>query len=125
MGQAIFRLRSDSSFGTIASPRSLGEIWRRAMGTWAEKRRPATSRDRKKDCSCPISAEGSLSVEGLITNRSTRTAAWDDAKLVADNWVMWGQTTEPPQKALSQQLPSVEYAVESFLTSQGPTGRPI
>jgi integrase len=81
---------------------------------------PATKRERTKDCECPIAAEGKLSDEGRITNRSLKTSNWLEAQETARTWEKWGATSEPLPKD-----PTVQYAVSSFLTSQGPQGRNV
>ena len=81
---------------------------------------PNTKRERTKDCECPIAAEGKLSSEGRITNRSLKTSNWLQAQETARTWEEWGATTEPLPKD-----PTVQYAVSSFLTSQGPHGRNV
>src|SRR5215472_8408234 len=84
---------------------------------------PNSKSDRAKDCECPINAEGTLSIEGLITNRSTHTNSWTDARAVAAQWEDWGQTSAPlPVKSVNV---TVLYAIESFLASQGPHGRNV
>jgi integrase len=81
---------------------------------------PSAKRDRAKDCECPIAAEGKLSNEGRISNRSLKTSDWLQAQETARKWEEWGATTEPlPEN------PTVQYAVSSFLTSQGPQGRNV
>lgn len=82
---------------------------------------PTSKSERAKDCECPIAAEGTLRVAGLITNRSTRTTDWKKAKQVASDWEKWGQTTEPQESRTI----TPTYAVESFLASQGPQGRNV
>lgn len=76
-----------------------------------------------KDCECPIAAEGVLTLEGYITNRSTRTNDWTEAQAIADQWEQWGSTMPP---AIEDPVnPTVQYAVESFMTSIGPQGKNI
>lgn len=84
---------------------------------------PNSKTERAQDCECPIHAEGSLRIEGLITNRSTRSNSWTDAKATTAQWEQWGQTT-PPVHVEAQNI-TVQYAVESFLASQGPQGRNV
>ena len=84
---------------------------------------PTSKGQRAKDCECPIAAEGTLSFEGLITNRSTRTNDWKEADQIATQWAQWGQTTKPQD--LPDREVTVRYAVESFLASQGPQGRAV
>ena len=74
-----------------------------------------------KDCECPIAAEGTLTLEGYITNRSTHTNDWTEAQDIADQWEQWGSTTPP---AIEDPVnPTVQYAVDSFMTSIGPQGK--
>ena len=81
---------------------------------------PTTKKTRIQDCDCPIAAEGKLSNKGRITNRSLHTSDWFQAQETAKKWEEWGSTIEPLPKD-----PTVQYAVTSFLTSQGPQGRNI
>src|SRR5690242_13822212 len=78
---------------------------------------PRTKKEDAKDCSCPIQAEGMLTYEGYLTNRSTRTNQWDDAIKIVQTWEDWGQTTEPDKTDPTN--PTIEYAVDSFLSSRG------
>lgn len=82
--------------------------------------RPGTARQRKADCDCPINAEGKLRTE-FITNRSTKTASWNEAEEIAFTWEKQGTTehTEQPTEV------TIGYAVEAFLASQGPSGRAV
>lgn len=82
--------------------------------------RPKNQRERNKDCDCPISAEGKLKNE-FITNRSTKKTDWAEAEAVATQWVRQGSTETPDEP----QTVTVEYAVTSFLASQGPSGRNV
>lgn len=84
---------------------------------------PATKDARTKDCQCPIAAEGMLNNEGYVTNRSTKQSGWMEAQEVARQWEEW-QGTKPPVGTLVEN-PTVEYAVQSFLASQGPQGRNV
>ncbi len=84
---------------------------------------PTSKTQRSKDCECPIAAEGTLTTEGLITNRSTRTNDWKKAEETAAQWEHWGQTTAPQE--IENRAVTVSYAVESFLSSQGPHGRAV
>ena len=86
--------------------------------------RPTTKTQRAADCQCPISAEGTLAIEGLITNRSTKEPTWDEAEGVVRQWQAWGQTTAPVSTADPDTI-TVQYAVDSFLSSQGPKGRNV
>ena len=80
----------------------------------------STKRERNKDCECPICGEGKLLNEGRVSNRSLKTTDWLAAQQIAYLWEEWGATTEPlPEN------PTVQYAVSSFLTSQGPQGRNV
>jgi hypothetical protein len=81
---------------------------------------PNSKTERARDCECPIIAEGTLRIEGLITNRSTRSNSWTDAKTIAAQWEGWGQTTPPLH--VEAKIITVQYATESFLASQGPQG---
>jgi integrase len=74
---------------------------------------PSTKTDRAKDCSCTICAEGTLSIVGLITNKSTGCATWPEATAVAAQWQGWGQTTKPP---VNDGKVTVQYAVDAMLT---------
>ena len=47
-----------------------------------------------------------------------------EAQQVARQWEEWGQLTQPAT-AESNEFVTVQYAVESFLTSQGPRGRNV
>jgi hypothetical protein len=60
----------------------------------------------------------------LITNRSTKLTAWDQAEAVAKRWETWGRLTPPPD-ATEPEFVTIAYAVDSFLTSQGPAGRNV
>ena len=82
--------------------------------------RPATARQRKADCDCPISAEGKLRTE-FITNRSTKKQSWNEAEEVAMVWENNG-TTEAPEPIVEI---TAKYAVDAFLASQGPSGRNV
>ncbi|MBS1828795.1 MAG: tyrosine-type recombinase/integrase [Acidobacteria bacterium] len=82
---------------------------------------PRNQKEKAKDCECPISAEGTLTTEGLISNRSTRTANWEEAVAVAQLWLEWGATTQPETDQGDN--PTIRYVVDSFLTSIGPKGR--
>ena len=84
---------------------------------------PNSKTERARDCECPINAEGTLRIEGLITNRSTRSNSWTDAKTIAAQWEVWGQTTPPLH--VEAKIITVQYAAESFLASQGPQGRNV
>lgn len=84
---------------------------------------PTSKTQRSKDCECPISAEGTLAIEGLITNRSTKTNDWKKAEQIAAQWEQWGQTATPQE--LECRVITAGYAVESFLASQGPHGRGV
>lgn len=82
---------------------------------------PGTKEARTKDCKCPIAAEGTLEIEGYITNRSTKETDWSFAQDVAKEWEEWKATT-PPIGAATEN-PTVEYAVQSYMASQGPQGK--
>src|SRR4029077_11284650 len=84
---------------------------------------PNSKTERARDCECPINAEGTLGIEKLITNRSTRCRSWADAKTIAAQWEDWGQTTPPIH--VEAKIITVRYAIESFLASQGPQGRNV
>jgi integrase len=84
---------------------------------------PGTKEAKSKDCQCPIAVEGVLSCEGYITNRSTKQMEWAAAQEIARQWEEW-RSTKPPVGAQIEN-PSVQYAVESFLASQGPQGRNV
>lgn len=84
---------------------------------------PTSKGQRAKDCECPIAVEGTLSFEGLITNRSTRTKDWKEAERIAAQWEQWGQTTKPQE--LQDRAVTAGYSVESFLASHGPHGRAV
>jgi len=84
--------------------------------------KPTTKTERAADCVCPICAEGTLHMERLISNRSTKQITWNDAEAIARRWEDWGQTTAPAVKTADPNTITVGYAVDSFLTSQGPTG---
>ena len=86
---------------------------------------PTNKSQRAGDCECPINAEGTLELAGYITNRSTKKTAWDGSRRrCARQWEEWGQLTQPAT-AESNEFVTVQYAVESFLTSQGPRGRNV
>lgn len=84
---------------------------------------PTSKTERAKDCECPIAAEGTLTIEGLITNRSTRANDWKKAEQITAQWERWGQTVAPQE--LESRAVTASYAVESFLASQGPNGRAV
>jgi integrase len=91
---------------------------------------PLTKEDRKAgkrdpkldDCECPIAAEGQLSIEGRITNRSTKATDWRKAQATAGQWEQWGQTTDPSEKLKAN---TIESAVASYMTTKGPKGENI
>ncbi len=84
---------------------------------------PTSKTQRANDCECPIAAEGTLMIEGLISNRSTKTYEWKKAEQIAAEWEQWGQTTAPQE--IECRVITASYAVESFLASQGPQGRNV
>ena len=99
-------------------------LYRRHTGTCVKKHargrrlyRPSTVRQRNADCTCPISAEGKLKHETII-NRSTKKTDWAEAEAVAALWEQWDRTEQPVAA-------TVQYAIESFLASQGPSGRNV
>jgi integrase/recombinase XerD len=81
---------------------------------------PTTKRERNKDCQCPINCEGKLSSELRVSNRSLHTSDWLQAQETALKWQEWRAVAEPLPKD-----PTVQYAVDSFLTSQGSQGRNV
>jgi integrase len=84
---------------------------------------PTSKTQRARDCECPIAAEGTLTLEGLVTNRSTKTNDWKKAERIAAQWEQWGQTATPQELECRVVAPS--YAVASFFASQGPHGRGV
>lgn len=85
--------------------------------------KPRTKSEATKDCKCGISAEGTLSRRGYITNKATGSSSWEDAERTAAEWERWGDfvAPEPGEK----KNPDIQYAIDSFLASVGPHGRNI
>jgi integrase len=82
---------------------------------------PSGKTDRARDCACTICAEGTLTIVGLITNKSTGCTTWPEGTAVAKQWEAWGQTTPPP--VANDKKKSPLYAVDSFLEMYGPKGK--
>jgi integrase len=83
---------------------------------------PTKKTDQRKDCNCPIVADGSLEHElGRIRYRSLDTSSWDDAitkgkaKLESGTWKEPIMPTPAPEETFEHV--TVEKAVELFLKS--------
>ena len=81
---------------------------------------PKTKSERNKDCDCTISAEGTLPGGEYLTNKSTGTGDWTEARQVIKKWLAWDSTFSPPE--IEQENPTIGYVVDSFLESIGPAG---
>src|SRR5947209_4039019 len=81
---------------------------------------PSNKSERAKECGCPIQAEGMLSKEGYISNRSTKKTDWEAAEIVAKTWQAWGSTTEPAA-VIDPSMVTVRYAVDAYLLNAGET----
>lgn len=89
---------------------------------------PAKKTDQRRDCNCPIVADGSLANElGRIRYRSLDTRSWEEAIAAALNKLTWGQWEEPvkapaPLAVGYEKNLTVEEVVVLFEKAIGPTG---
>ena len=102
-------------------------LYRRHTSTCAhrfKKDHRVHERDRKQ-CGCPIQAQGILGSGIKVRNASTGTNSFSEAHQIANLWEEWG-SSEPPADVLRQRVrdaeaskaTTVQDAVESFLTKK-------
>ncbi len=81
----------------------------------------------KQDCSCSIYAEGTLIKDGrknYLRPKSTGKVEWNEASVVAADWVSWGGTIPPVASEPSPQyeLRTLVDAIEQFYSTQRQNG---